>query len=358
MSFTPPGTDQSVNPLKVTYDSSQSVDVDAHVELRQPAAAVNAACGAPNTTCATFAARSIPAHLEARIRDGLTTPQGQPESRIELDDIPRPGGIQPDFRADVTLGQQDAAPLLAHAELDGLSRFVRIRAVQGLDQTLQRLEFHTCDWDFTALSCAAGTDQPVASLSFSLHNWTTRPVNLPPPSPTTSQFANLVARGTPDPTKVRFEAAGKVASIDEIDYRNTGDVFGVRTKVGSGRDFSTHVDLGDVNFTPSDPTKHRLDIVGDANIVALPSALDFCFRQSGKPITAGSGSFTAPCEAANPFGDSSPLTTSPLSVAYRVSAPFNVTTAVSLTDRAPTTASRPTITSSRASSTSPTCPPT
>ena len=328
ISFQQP-SDPTTQPMIVSYQASQSVDADTALQLFN--ANAGATCGTHGTICATLKARHLPTSITASIENFPT------ESHIDLTAIPRAGGQSPDFFADATLGQTNPAlddfPLIAHAELLRLPQFVRIFTHDGADLTLDKAEFHACNWDFTALTCAPGTDQPVGSLSFALHNWTTRPVNLPPPSPTTAQFANLVARGTPDPTKVRFEAAGKVVSIDEIDYRNTGDIFGVRTKVGSGRDFSTHVDLGDVNFTPSDPTKHRLDIVGDANIVALPSAMDFCFRQSNKPVAAPSGTFTAPCEAANPFGDSSPLTASPISVAYRASAPFNVKTAVAMTDR-------------------------
>src|SRR5205085_7730599 len=113
LAFQPPGADQSVDPLRVTYDSSQSVDVDAHVEVRLPTAAVGSPCGAKDTICADFTGRNIPAHIEARVRDGLHTPTGQPESRIEIDDIPRPGGVQPDFRVHIIIGQDDRAPLTA-----------------------------------------------------------------------------------------------------------------------------------------------------------------------------------------------------------------------------------------------------
>jgi hypothetical protein len=111
LAFSPPGTNQDTNPLKVSYDASQTTDIDAHAEIHLPGAVANAACGQDLTICADFAGRNIPAHIEARVKDGLHTPEGLPETRIELDDIPRPGGVQPDFRAHVVLGQADDAPL-------------------------------------------------------------------------------------------------------------------------------------------------------------------------------------------------------------------------------------------------------
>src|SRR5439155_25331991 len=108
-----------------------------------------------------------------------------------IDAIPRVGGDQPDFFADATLGQDDDNPIVAHASLLGYPRFVRIFTHEGIDQTLDKAEFHACDWDFDAdpPACKAGADGQVGLIAFTVRNWLTRPANLPVAAPLTPNFA-------------------------------------------------------------------------------------------------------------------------------------------------------------------------
>ncbi|MDT4940054.1 MAG: hypothetical protein QOJ34_143, partial [Pseudonocardiales bacterium] len=259
MAFSPPGTDQNVNPLKVTYDASQTTDIDAHVQIRLPNAAANATCGQDLTVCADFAGRNIPVHIEARLKDGLHTPEGFPETRIELDSIPRPGGVQPDFHAHVILGQADDAPLVADADLDGLSRFVRIRTVQGADETLGRMELHTCDYDYTTRLCAAGTEDEIAAVRMNLRNFLTRPANLPPPASTAPLFAGVTARGDDNnPNLVRFQAIARVTHIKELQYVNEGGAFGARARIGGGKNLVVDADIKGIRM-PQIPN-NRIDL--------------------------------------------------------------------------------------------------
>ncbi len=128
-SLTPPGANQETDPLRFLYEASQTVDVDAVANLIFPEAAPNATCGAKGTLCAELGLRNLPAKIEARVVNLLDRPR--PESRIEVDLTPRPGGVKPDLVADVIYGQEDKAPLVAHAELDGLSKFIRFRTHAG-----------------------------------------------------------------------------------------------------------------------------------------------------------------------------------------------------------------------------------
>ncbi len=327
MSFTPPGTDQAVNPLKVTYDASQSVDLDAHAEIRQATAAVNAVCGAAGTICADFRARSIPAHIEARVRNGLHTPQGQPETRIEVDDIPRPGGIQPDFRANVVLGPQgpgDIAPLVAQAELDGLSRFLRMRTVQGADETLQRLEFHTCDYnyDLATPACAAGTEDEIGAVRVNVRDFLSRPANLPQPVSPAPNFVGVTARGdNANPNLVSFEAVGRMVHIKELQYVNSGGTFGARTQVGGGQNLAVDADVQGVRL-PQLPGQ-RVDLAAHALINPLPSTINLCFQNSGGDLVNGTDPVTKECQQLKPFADTS-VTKSPIVFDWHASSGFSV----------------------------------
>ncbi|MEO6884936.1 MAG: hypothetical protein ABI232_01435, partial [Jatrophihabitantaceae bacterium] len=322
MAFSPPGTDQSVNPLRVSYDASQSVDVDAHVEIRQAGAAANSACGASKTICADFAGRDIPAHLEARVIDGLHTPQGQPETRIELDDIPRPGGIQPDFKAHVVIGQNDLAPLIADANLDGLSRFIRVRAVQGLDETLQRLEFHTCDYDYATFACAPGSEDEVGAVGIDVRNFVTRPANLPAVASPAPLFAGVVSRGdATNPDLVRFEAKAQMSHIKEFQYANAGGTFGVRTRIGGGKNLAVDVDVKNIAL-PQFPNNH-VDLEAHALITPLPDTINLCVQNSGGPLVAGSDPLTAACQKLDPFGDGT-AAVAPITFDWDASSAFSV----------------------------------
>ena len=183
-------------PLVITYEASEAVDVDGKVELRKAAAGPN--CGDHGTLCAALAARHMPSKVVTEILNL------EHETHIDIDSTLRDGGAHPDFFADAQMGQPDNVPLIAHAELLGAPKAVRILTHEGVDQTLDRAEFHACDFDYEDNKCEDGSDGPadeVGMLAFSIRNWLVRPADLPPPSATTDMYASVVARGGTDPNR-------------------------------------------------------------------------------------------------------------------------------------------------------------
>ncbi len=351
--LTKPGTNQKTDPLRLTYDTSKSVDVTSKVNLQLPGA--GPLCGQKNTICGTLAVRHIPAHIETRV---ATFPSVTPdigngttsfgETRIEIDAVPRPGGALPDFFADVTAGLDDHGtptnfaddvPLVAHGELLAFPEFTRIRAKEGPNGGIDRIEFHACKWDYDATTpaCTAATENDkIGSVSANLHNWLTRPADLPILVPATPLYATLAARGVGATDDILFEANARITDISELQVRNTGKTFGIQTRVGGNKDLSATVDAGNLQFPGADAADGRIDLVGQTVVSPLPALWSFCFRQADQTLETLTDSFTDQCESKNPFGDALNLTKSPLSLAYHASAPFTVSAELSMLQRGPT----------------------
>ena len=330
--------DDTDDPLVVTYRASEAVDVDGTVELRE--AGAGPTCGDHGTLCASLAARHIPSQVVTTVRSL------EHDTRIDIDSTLRDGGAEPDFYVDAQIGQDDDVPLIAHATVLGAPRYVRILAADGNDQSLERAEFHACDYDFDAEhpGCADGTDEPddqVGALELAIRNWRERPTGLPAHDATTSSYFDITARGGLDPHDVRFEAIGRLTDIREVDFRSSGPTAGVRTNVGGGGAFAAHADLQNVALTPDDPvaTLHRYDVLADVLVPTLPSELDVCFRQSGSTVGEASDTFLAPCEQGNPFvlpdleDDSHTPVPAPMTFAYRANATFDIDTTGRVVDR-------------------------
>lgn len=344
----PEGEDQATDPLRVVYDTrnrdaqgepidgtGQPVDIDLRADLVFPEAEAGAGCGDIGTVCATLEARNVPPYLEAEVADLGA------ETRLAVDNQPRPDGAQPDLRATVVLGSPDAtnpflaAPIEASAELQGLPPSVRLRAVQNADDNLEKLEFFACDRDYDANggagACSAATaGDEIGAVQFSARNFTEaeRPADLPPASPLTPLYATATARGLDDTTDlVRFEATGRFTDIARIQYTNVDDVFGVSTDVGGGKDFSALVDVRNVDLPGDDGTDDdagRTDIVGSVLLNPLPRTIDLCVGNAGRAlVTTPQNATTAPCESADPFGDGT-AAVSPLALALRASSSLNV----------------------------------
>jgi hypothetical protein len=325
----PPGA-TNPPPTVLTYNASSPVDITGN--FTSFGTTSGGACGLNGTICATLQAFHIPSQV-------ITTITDQPDSTQINVDSTSPGASaadEPDFIADATLGQSDDAhPIVAHAQLLGFPKAVTIYTHEGVNQTLDAAEFHACDWNVGASppACVPGqTEGNVGSLSFDIHDWLNRPANLPQSTPTTPNFADVVARGVSSPAtnqEVNFEATGQVKAISELDYRNVGGVDGVRVHAGGGLGFSAHVDAD--NILPS-AGSDRFTAVADAVVPSLPSQFDVCFRQPDRTLDTTGASFTTPCEDTNPFGDANPLTTSPLTFSYRANSNFDVLTSGKVVD--------------------------
>jgi hypothetical protein len=236
-----------------------------------------------------------------------------------------------------------AGPILldAHAELLGIPGTVRIRFVEGADETLERLDVTTCELDGT-FACPAGTD-PIGRAEVVIRNFTederdgagiARPEGIAP------QFATLTAKGLEDPPDpdnqpVRFEASARVHDITEVRYANVAGLFGLRSVVGDDRDLQVLLDAENVFFA-DDPDVGPVDLTARALVQPLPAQIDLCVRESGNDLSlAHAVPFTDPCESADPFGDGS-LTETPLTFAYDASTGFDVHADLSYTAHGPT----------------------
>lgn len=335
-----PGEDQKAEPLQIVYESSKSVDVNSHLEVRKPGA--GPLCGNKGTMCGDLRVRHLPAKITAQVgtfpasSDLAPSSTKFPETRVELDAVPRPGGARPDFFADLSIGQDDNIPLIAHAELLGFPEHTSIRAREGLDETLDRVEFHACKrlFDASPQTCQPGSEQDIGALSFSVRNWFDRPAGLPILNPTTPLYGTIAVRGRAGTSDVvDFEATGKVTDISRLVYRNTQKIFGVSTKIGGGKPMSALVDVGNVDVKDDDPKNGRLDITGETTITPLPATLDLCVRHIGQKLqTLSEDAFTDPCETDTPFADlgDPAVTKTPLSIHYNAASPFNVSAKASL----------------------------
>ncbi|HET7488736.1 MAG TPA: hypothetical protein VFJ85_12465 [Acidimicrobiales bacterium] len=323
LSLRPAGSNQQTDPLKVIYTASEAVDVDASVLVQQPTAA-SGLCGATGVICGDLRLRHIPQRIETRIGT-FTNAENKQETRIETD-TQGPGHV--DVFADAKVGPNviDAPlsagkPLVARLEMQGITKNVRVRTIEGQDNTLQRTEFHACPFDYAADACPAGTatDQ-IGSLQFAVANFlpTNRPTDLPPAYAATPNFATITARGRDNGTSVDFEATGRVASIRELTYVNQG-AFGYRSDIGGGGDLATLVDVDNIAFGPGGAGQPLFDVTGNVLIHPLPQRMSFCLNAPGQAIVSPVSSITAPCQDKNPFSTDAnrpALAKSPLSVSY------------------------------------------
>ena len=325
VSLDPAGPDQRTKPLKLVYEASESVDIDTDVVVRAPDAST-AACGASGVVCGNLRIRHIPERIEARI-GGFTNDEGKQETRIEADTV-GPGHV--DLFADVEVGpdvidgvpaQLAGKPLVAQLKMLGLTKNARVRTIEGQDDTLQRAEFHTCPFDFTADACPAGTeDQRIGALEFSIANFLgeARPGDLAPAYAATPNFTTITARGRNNGTSVDFEATGRMSDIREFTYVNQG-AFGFRTDIGGGGDLAALVDVDRIAFGAGGPGVDLFDVNGNVLVHPLPQVMSFCLNAAGQAIVAPVASVTAPCQDKNPFStaaDKPALPKSPMSVAY------------------------------------------
>lgn len=328
--------DDLSNPFRLTYRSSQTTDVDANVEVRKPDAA-KAACGFPGTTCAEIDVRHLPPFLEARIGEAGDGPGA--ETRIEIDGTPATGSTKPDVTVNAILGKTDATtpdpnvpasepvPLVVHGELLGIPDHVRVRTLEGADETLENLDFLSCEiTDLDAGTCEPGTEGEVTRANFKVANFLPkdRPADLPHPSATAPNFANIVVRGLEKTIDtVRFEAAGRMEHIAQTRYVKTEGLFGVHTDAGGGKDLQAVIDIRNVDQQDDQPDNKRTDIVGDALVSPLPRTLDLCLRESSHALTLASPvPFTDRCENPDPFADGS-TSKSPLTFAYGAASSFD-----------------------------------
>lgn len=327
LEYSPPGADQLADPTRIVYEASESVDINLDLALALSGTSGPITCGAGGTTCAELELRHVPDRIEARLV-GLDE-----ESRVEVDAVPRAGGAPLDLYASAVIGPIDvdipvgvlAAPINAEIDVQDLPEHLRVRTVSGASETLERLEFHTCDQDYDLDACEPGSQTPIGQIDFTVSNFTERPDDLPGPSVLEPLFVSVVGRGLDDTNDVLlFEAAGRITDVDEFQYVNVEDLLGVNADVGDNEDFRAYVDIDDVDLDGDDPADGRVDIDADVAISPLPAPFSFCTAGNGRPLVADPyDDITAACENPDPFDDGT-VDTGPLTVAYRAPSPFDV----------------------------------
>lgn len=323
-------------PTTFTYESSERIDVDSRIETR-PLSAPGAACGDAGTLCADLDVRHLPRVLETRIIE-----LGR-ESRIEFDGD-NAGSSGAEVFADVIIGKDDGGVLEAHAEALSIPDHLRLRFVEGADETLERAEFHTCNRDYKNRTCAAASEGTLGGFNFTVRNFVEadRPVGFKPPPLDRPQHLAAIADGSAAATDgVRFETVGRFTAIKEVQYVSK-DVFGLRTRIGNGEAFLGQVDLRNIDVDVDDPDNELIDLTADLAVESLPGELGICFRDQGKAhVAVPTDPITAACEVTEPFGPLVDLEGSPLSVAYSADGTFSIDGHVRLREQGRAAATAP-----------------
>ena len=339
--------------MKVRYEASEPVDIDTDIRLRDTAAAAaDSICGQPGTACANLDIRHLPPMMEVRILESDPGNGVGSETRVEFD---HNGPTKPDVFLDATLGKTDSlsipsfdpsnpVALVAHGEIRGIPQKLRVRMVEGADETLERLDFRACGQD--DLVDDAGDPLPdidqgrcptvdpsgqfeIGNVSFAVRNFLTRPADLPLPPPLAPNYAAVTVRGDDSTADaVRFEALGRITDISELRYANADGLVGVRSDIGGGKDLQAYIDIKNVLLQETEDLG-RVDVAANLLVTPLPQLTDVCFRQSGQPLDLAIGTplpFTAACENEDPFADKadSGIDKSPMTIVYDASSVFTL----------------------------------
>src|SRR5207249_5167407 len=122
-----------------------------------------------------------------------------------------------------------------------------------------------------------------AAVGLRVRNWVTRPAGLPTVASPAPLFAGVAARGDavyPDVT--RFEAVARLSHIREFQYVNSGGTFGVRTRIGGGKNLAVDVDVA--NVTPAQFPGNHVDLEAHALITPLPDVINLCVQNANGPL--------------------------------------------------------------------------
>ncbi|MEY2571002.1 MAG: hypothetical protein QOE63_1352, partial [Acidimicrobiaceae bacterium] len=177
------GADQAADPMTISYTSSDSIDVDGHVEARDANVSSSALCGDKGTICADLKVRDIPTSIVTKIaRLGKA---GEPtETRVSVDSVPRANAAKPDVFANLTMGATDGSVVQANASALSIPDHVDLRLAKTKGGSLERTELHTCDRNYDTRTCATGSEGALGSISFGIRNFTdaSRPPTMPRPA--------------------------------------------------------------------------------------------------------------------------------------------------------------------------------
>ena len=343
------GDDQTTDPMVVVYESSESIDVDAHVEVRREGQTLADPCGAVETVCADLSLRDVPIRIETRIADLEVDEDDDDavdiaESRIEVDSDLRPFASAPDVTASLTMADEEGQVVEASVAARAIPRHVRLRLVER-EGALERAEFHACAQDYGTGECADGSAGSIAALDFGVRNFLegARPSGLPRPILDRSQHIAVVGDGDAAEDGARFEAAGRLTSVEEVQYV-AGTATGLRVAAGAGEEFLGEVELRDIDPDPTLPDPDGgseaerggevFDLDAEVHVPALPGSLDVCFRSQGhEPTSAAPDPVTEQCEPTSPFGDDVELAGTPLSFGYAADTEFDIDGSVHTRDQ-------------------------
>ncbi|MDT4942926.1 MAG: hypothetical protein QOJ34_3015, partial [Pseudonocardiales bacterium] len=361
-----PGDGTNAAPMKLNYDASSPIRVQAHAQVFRAAAGNNPSCGDDGTACATLDIQRIPAHMLVTVgQNEVPAVGGGIDHHTVVDFVSdAPIGLKPDVTVDAIVGLPSdtpvvgSVPIRAFAQLLGLPRYLTVNMDEHVtnpgatneQRDLQKVSIRTCQVNVSD-ACVAGTEDALDTLDIRVQNFLVRPTNFPAPNHDINQplWATIVGRGK------QFQAAVHLTNIREATYVNhQGQAAkGFRVKVGSNQNLQAIVDikglpLGNINFGDEAIQDATLDAHASVLISPLPNDISICMRESGRDVNAPSGDvITAPCEDTAPFGPSvGTVDHTPMSVAYRASVPIqhiNTTIDVALNGKEANTPGHPAI---------------
>ncbi|MGH2951070.1 MAG: hypothetical protein ACRDKX_03400, partial [Solirubrobacterales bacterium] len=326
------------DPTQVTYDSGQSVDVDAEALIAD--GDTTDGCGQSEVTCLTTRVDKLPSHLEASLPG-----EGAKDFSVSHSGA---SGTSPDVRAIVDRTPVNPADrTYAEVELLRVPEEVTGRLDITEKDVLRAAEFHACKWDFDA-SPPGCTDAQgaIGSVRFTVRDKPSR-TGLPPRPDTATQFIALLKRDE------LLEATGRVDEVRNVVFRQRDQnddgeadgTLGTLVDVGSGGPFDAVID--DVSdFPDPDDTNDPPAILGkgssriDVNVTSLPSQFSACVREPNDdeappdPSSLPDDDLLDPCDKTDilkrgdgntgndPTNDA--LEVTPLSLLYKASSPTDV----------------------------------
>ena len=299
----------ATDPLRLLYESSRSMDVDADATI----ASGNAdGCGQPDVLCAQARVDDVPTRLEALL-------PGVGATDFSLSHNAQALTSRPDVTATVDTTSAAGKRAWANVRIDRVPPELSGRLDQA-DGELRAAEFHACEWNFAADPPACTSPQEaIGRVRFTVRDQPERGT-LPPRADVDGTYVSLIKRDA------RFEATGRVDEVRHVEFRQRDvdpSTLGALVDVGSAEPFDTVVDT----IEGAKKTQARI------NVDALPDRFTACFRETLEEETdeLPEDTLLSPCETNELEADEDEPEVTPLTAIYTASEDTNVTADVKLT---------------------------
>ena len=322
------------DPMRLHYETGQTVDVDASVLTAKPG---GVDCGDARVTCADVRIDKLPPELSMEV-------PGDGGTDYEVSYEPGSAGQRPDIRAIVDTTPEDVAKRVwADITLKRIPPQLRGR-VDSRSGMLTTAEFHPCDWSYDDEACQGNTADALGEVRFKVRDNPVRHSSLPARPDTAPTFVTMLGRDD------HYEVAGRVREVRNVVFRQrdldadgqADGTLGVRLDLGLGGPFDAKIDtIGPdanpvyENTVPKPDAESKIDV----HIKDLPEQIEACIRKPQEvptPALLPVDSVLQRCDRTNVLGrPGGTLPTTPLSVEYRANKKVDVEATVFSAAREP-----------------------